>query len=85
MSWGGAVDHEELGRPSRRSIDALDRLGEWRPVREPPVGLDRERRDDRHTGAGRCLHDADRLLGVGQRERSDALGTRAPSTPICQR
>ena len=70
-----AVDHVVGDRPERLGVDLLDRVAERLAARQPPVGLDGER--DRPPGcpaasAARAI--ADRLVGVGHRDRRDHVG-----------
>ena len=70
------VDDEELRGPAGRRIDLLDRLGESHAARQAAVGLDREADDDRRANGARCLNHANSLLGIGHRQRRDAIDAR---------
>ncbi len=70
----GAVDHVVGGRVPGHGVDLLDRLPQARAVRQPAVGLDRERDRDRHAGGPRGTGHADRLVRVGHRDRRHHVG-----------
>ena len=72
----GAVDHVVGGRAVGRVVDLLDRAAERLAARQAAVGLERERDHRRQPDRRSRPRDADRLLGVGHRDRGDHVRRR---------
>ena len=78
-----AIDHVVERRPVGLGVDLLDRGAQRLPARQAAVRLDRERHRDGQSGRARGAHHADRLVGVGERERGDRSTAVSASVRIC--
>ena len=76
-----AVHHEIRGGSVSLRIDLFDRTRHRLTRRQQTGRLNREGDRDRHGSGGRCPHDADGLLDVGDRQRGDLIGRRRRERP----
>ena len=80
----GAVDHVVGGVAAGGVVDGGDGVTESVAGGQGSVGLDGERDDHRHADIARSEGDADRLGGVGHRDRRDQVGLRVGEGPCLQ-